>query len=158
MRHGIREGSSPRVRGSHRALQSQPMPMGIIPAGAGLTRTRLYRPSGPRDHPRGCGAHRPYVVPELSASGSSPRVRGSQIDDTFVVSRLGIIPAGAGLTHHPPHMVKNGRDHPRGCGAHKFHCELLSSIWGSSPRVRGSNSGVTLLRPARDHPRGCGAH
>ena len=71
------------------------------------------------------------------------------------------------------------RDHPRGCGAHATESHIVSFWRGSSPRVRGSRSSVTLsvvlhgIIPAGagltslsktaaaldwDHPRGCGAH
>ena len=50
-------GSSPRVRGSHSMHTRRDLWMGIIPAGAGLTRTPLFPRFLTRDHPRGCGAH-----------------------------------------------------------------------------------------------------
>ena len=73
----------------------------------------------------------------------------------------------------------NGRNHPRGCGAHCLFYRFVVAVMGSSPRVRGSQSGaepdvavrgiipagagLTALcdvkkARARDHPRGCGAH
>ena len=70
-------------------------------------------------------------------------------------------------------------DHPRGCGAHSPPNLTMSSLMGSSPRVRGSRHGRDGLCPwpgiipagagltkdnpefqdlLGDHPRGCGAH
>ena len=70
-------GSSPRVRGSH-ILQHRLIPdNGIIPAGAGLTFLRHAFIAVPRDHPRGCGAHRCLKRSPSPLAGSSPRVRGS---------------------------------------------------------------------------------
>ena len=50
----------------------------------------------------------------------------------------GIIPAGAGLTERRHKEICDGRDHPRGCGAHKTISYPIASNMGSSPRVRGS--------------------
>ena len=111
--------------------------------------------------------------------GSSPRVRGSLLRFDADLAPYGIIPAGAGLTRRMGNRRGGGRDHPRGCGAHKR--EQVESSWqmGSSPRVRGSpvamavpnatgriipaGAGLTrttasLLGSSWDHPRGCGAH
>ena len=70
-----------------------------------------------------------------------------------------------------------GRDHPRGCGGAMNSPPLFISVWGSSPRVRGSRkasqapcskagiipagAGEPRKRtrrddPTWDHPRGCG--
>ena len=51
------QGSSPRVRGSHRLSTIFGRYLGIIPAGAGLTRHNKKACHNLRDHPRGCGAH-----------------------------------------------------------------------------------------------------
>ena len=132
-----------------------------------------------RDHPRGCGAHAHLGEIQETLGGSSPRVRGSL--DCFVdcTLELGIIPAGAGLTHVSRAGHVSGRDHPRGCGAHNAKWFLTEKGKGSSPRVRGSQddaglaaqhrgiipagAGLTLHHCSshcryRDHPRGCGAH
>ena len=55
-----------------------------------------------------------------------------------LVSLLGIIPAGAGLTGEMERKGSTTRDHPRGCGAHLPHRSLMPYGVGSSPRVRGS--------------------
>ena len=173
------EGSSPRVRGSHRDVHDRMSGDGIIPAGAGLTRREEKLQRDGRDHPRGCGAHvcmNGFMVP---SEGSSPRVRGSQVNPALAPHFGGIIPAGAGLTLILHAMSYTSWDHPRGCGAHVFEREELDESLGSSPRVRGSlTMGMTLkylngIIPAGagltfhtytdagfsgDHPRGCGAH
>ena len=153
------QGSSPRVRGSPRAATTVIIFMGIIPAGAGLTREVVVAFLRLRDHPRGCGAHSYFIMTLESYRGSSPRVRGSL--QTMLIAYLvdGIIPAGAGLTKSVDVAA------------------FLEA--GSSPRVRGSQKAVEngytdsgiipagaglTRRPAkgvikwRDHPRGCGAH
>ena len=131
-------GSSPRVRGSLTRIIRLPLVSGIIPAGAGLTsrmRRGRYRC---RDHPRGCGAHDGFTVFRPEKWGSSPRVRGSQRAEMAVICFLGIIPAGAGLTRKLRATASSRRDHPRGCGAHTSGRLMVTTPWGSSPRVRGS--------------------
>ena len=111
--------------------------------------------------------------------GSSPRVRGSPGFLSGSCAASGIIPAGAGLTFMLALLSAAARDHPRGCGAHRYRIRYSAPASGSSPRVRGSRivrvsllatagiipagAGLTLHIPghrlsAGDHPRGCGAH
>ena len=131
------------------------------------------------DHPRGCGAHYGTRKRARCLLGSSPRVRGSHLRQGKDDSRLGIIPAGAGLTAVRLLSHSRRRDHPRGCGAHHWIFPSAVNWLGSSPRVRGSRynhrdhsadcgiipagAGLTRqwtgdLRGSWDHPRGCGAH
>ena len=133
----------------------------------------------PGDHPRGCGAHAINSRFTDDVRGSSPRVRGSLATSARRLCALGIIPAGAGLTHLLDAGGVPCGDHPRGCGAHGCPALPLVQDRGSSPRVRGSHlrlvvrvclggiipAGAGLTRPetrarrrCRDHPRGCGAH
>ena len=72
--------------------------LGIIPAHAGLTSVDDGRTAESRDHPRACGAHLDGTLPDKSISGSSPRMRGSQIAAHVIPLPDGIIPAHAGLT------------------------------------------------------------
>ena len=175
----ICSGSSPRVRGSLFCVFIRAGNCGIIPAGAGLT-PAMPRPNQPyRDHPRGCGAHCLTVICQRRGSGSSPRVRGSQVKVSSKCFNPGIIPAGAGLTASRRGRAAGRWDHPRGCGAHSRRATTIRWRSGSSPRVRGSpvlppnvkgtrgiipaGAGLTIpIMPiglARlDHPRGCGAH
>ena len=172
-------GSSPRVRGSLKKGDDDPLEVGIIPAGAGLTRLAAERERHSRNHPRGCGAHHPHHADRACEAGSSPRVRGSQQRILERFYRVGIIPAGAGLTPFSTPLFMDSRDHPRGCGAHPADSIDYQLKQGSSPRVRGSparlfttfsqlgiipaGAGLTFSRAklhstTRDHPRGCGAH
>ena len=167
------------MRGSPTADDEQAPTVGIIPAGAGLTRQTCRAACATEDHPRGCGAHRTSSTLSARYRGSSPRVRGSPRWLVVVSARRGIIPAGAGLTPVFSRYVSFIWDHPRGCGAHFLPVGLGMLSAGSSPRVRGSHwafiapiyiagiipagAGLTpasnpVDRPCRDHPRGCGAH
>ena len=131
-------GSSPRVRGSHADRVEATDDTGIIPAGAGLTPCRHSTARFPRDHPRGCGAHLVGIYRLSRRQGSSPRVRGSPASLHRSAGKLGIIPAGAGLTTSASRPKNGRRDHPRGCGAHLKGGVIPGEEVGSSPRVRGS--------------------
>ena len=106
-------------------------------------------------------------------------MRGSLLKCLDRWFRNGIIPAHAGLTSSISLPCALLRDHPRACGAHVMHPSQTSSMWGSSPRMRGSlllslcrlvaagiipaHAGLTFLDVSvdgkgKDHPRACGAH
>ena len=75
----LARGSSPRMRGAHKADTNRRMIDRIIPADAGSTRRPKPETTAQKDHPRGCGEH---SIPTFSGSnilGSSPRMRGAPI-------------------------------------------------------------------------------
>ena len=133
-----RPGSSPRMRGSLLIPQIIMILAGIIPAHAGLTDFLDSLFDSQWDHPRACGAHDPVIATIAEVLGSSPRMRGSPWRWYFIVIRLGIIPAHAGLTQRIRNRPRSCRDHPRACGAHPKHGLIRRAILGSSPRMRGS--------------------
>ena len=111
------------------------------------------------DHPRGCGEHETAY--------------------RFVIPFVWIIPADAGSTMPTPISRIPPRDHPRGCGEHLGEIDVLLTVLGSSPRMRGArilkiveihglgiipadagSTGIVLLSSSciQDHPRGCGEH
>ena len=117
--------------------------LGIIPAHAGLTPTHQYLCRVPGDHPRACGAH-PLSSALIEVSkGSSPRMRGSLPFSTISFITVGIIPAHAGLTFAALPRISALRDHPRACGAHCGYSIGAGCGAGSSPRMRGSLTGLT---------------
>ena len=131
-------GSSPRMRGSRiQEIEGEQL-AGIIPAHAGLTTRMLGAASARGDHPRACGAHTRTSSRHAREVGSSPRMRGSHVNPHARFSAVGIIPAHAGLTNHPPHQSQVSWDHPRACGAHQITTTLRRAAMGSSPRMRGS--------------------
>ena len=154
--------SSPRMRGSRINISRSDTLFGIIPAYAGLTQSNRCSKTTAWDHPRACGAHGAvsgageppvgssprmrdsHITKRLVAilRGSSPRMRGSLLLIVFLDFFLGIIPAHAGLTRSHIDMVAPSRDHPRACGAHIKQGIILAAGLGSSPRMRGSRSGV----------------
>ena len=77
IRQILRQGSSPRVRGTSRWLPLPTSIRGLIPAGAGNMR-RACRVCACRGaHPRGCGEHSDARTVACASKGSSPRVRGT---------------------------------------------------------------------------------
>ena len=156
---GCQAGSSPRVRGTPWLAPLGGGEMGIIPACAGNTRSVPQPWALRRDDPRVCGEHMPDTVRTSSATGSSPRVRGTH--DSL---RLAIV---------------DSADHPRVCGEHATAPSNSAPFKGSSPRVRGTRE-IDAQQPIRegiipacagntfgprygrrktwDHPRVCGEH
>ncbi len=172
-------GSSPRVRGTLDDAPKKGARRRFIPAGAGNTGA----PPAPRSsrpvHPRGCGEHLLLALSQRSRTGSSPRVRGTQLTIVSQIVNSRFIPAGAGNTPSGSMVRMFLTVHPRGCGEHLSHAHGKSTEAGSSPRVRGtlacrcSKKGIRRFIPAgagntegggkrwREgtvHPRGCGEH
>ena len=111
-------GSSPRMRGAHRACMSMKTWM--------------------RDHPRGCGEHLLAIDFPPCLPGSSPRMRGAPIGIIEDITIGRIIPADAGSTEHRRCIMNRIEDHPRGCGEHRQQRHRRISPAGSSPRMRGA--------------------
>ena len=94
----LREGSSPRLRGTLSNCVEIGCTIGIIPALAGNTLRQFSPPPIFGDHPRACGEHRQQVSSAWNKSGSSPRLRGTRAPTHASDSARGIIPALAGNT------------------------------------------------------------
>ena len=172
-------GSSPRMRGTLRHRKLAYSRHGIIPAYAGNTAKYLYTACRDRDHPRVCGEHLTLPVTRIRARGSSPRMRGTQLEALGRAGLRGIIPAYAGNTCASCRYTCSPRDHPRVCGEHKRDYIVRERRAGSSPRMRGTlqvapnaatyegiipaYAGNTMAyrrsrRAPWDHPRVCGEH
>ena len=175
----VRQGSSPRMRGTPIILPLTVFIHGIIPAYAGNTQNKSIVFVQRRDHPRVCGEHViGHDLPSLE-QGSSPRMRGTLISAVNPRFNHGIIPAYAGNTNGGCLRLICHRDHPRVCGEHSETKADNSSMTGSSPRMRGT---LTIPEDALltawiipayagntfppiycllfmwDHPRVCGEH
>ena len=115
----------------------------------------------------------------LNSRGSSPRLRGTQLNGTNPDATLRFIPAPAGNTGSVIPSALPRSVHPRACGEHKSEAPSVSKAVGSSPRLRGTQHIRTmrssLMRfipaPAGNtlssfhssllhtvHPRACGEH
>ena len=178
-RHGTREGSSPRMRGTPQEDHQTSFTNGIIPAYAGNTTYLTLALLAPRDHPRVCGEHAPPRAVSGCPWGSSPRMRGTLALRGSLCKLFGIIPAYAGNTRHRLSGRDISWDHPRVCGEHRDGGGRSVGLAGSSPRMRGTHGEFLEVRrrlgiiPAyagntydlfahaaryRDHPRVCGEH
>ena len=91
-------GSSPRVRGTLVICSIIKFIERFIPACAGNTPPYAGPPAWLAVHPRVCGEHGVFLLPQMSASGSSPRVRGTQVRRLAGLPPPRFIPACAGNT------------------------------------------------------------
>ena len=114
---GVRMGSSPQVRGRWRSKDRAHTSCGLIPAGAGQILVCSSGGTGPRAHPRRCGADALTTKTRRLLDGSSPQVRGRLIVNGWELAVRRLIPAGAGQMHSFPFFVKPRQAHPRRCGA-----------------------------------------
>ena len=172
-------GSSPRMRGKRVSRFCARRSGRIIPAHAGQTVATNTVLSIPSDHPRACGANPASCDTNISAAGSSPRMRGKLQGVRDRIRALRIIPAHAGQTVADCDDRAEIADHPRACGANRGLRAGRGPGRGSSPRMRGkldhehratvgiriipAHAGQTirslLVRYAPpDHPRACGAN
>ena len=89
-------------------------------------------------HPRVCGERRTVLYWHTIGYGSSPRVRGTQIDPKKRGVPNRVIPACAGnaIVEHPHGTTESG--HPRVCGERSLLRNPVQYCTGSSPRVRGT--------------------
>ena len=111
-------GSSPHVRGARGVTRGENGELGIIPACAGSTDSRMGGHAEIRDHPRMCGEHSSCTSTDARCSGSSPHVRGAPSDGGVEPCGRGIIPACAGSTDLYRDSLVLRWDHPRMCGEH----------------------------------------
>ena len=130
-----------------------------------------------RDHPRVCGEQLGAGVVAVGKKGSSPRVRGAEVDLRAPRPLSGIIPACAGSSSCRRGHCGRRRDHPRMCGEQSAAPCVEAAVPGSSPRVRGaehdgaradgdlgiipacagsSRTACACATCSRDHPRVCG--
>ena len=138
----LRRGSSPRARGTHPAARRHRVPRRFIPASAGNTREALRRFDFWPVHPRERGEHCVTTAGSKPADGSSPRARGTQIDERLSLVRKRFIPASAGNTWWTVRPAPPPAVHPRERGEHMGDCALTTPVFGSSPRARGTRAGA----------------
>ena len=110
----------------------------FIPAPAGNMYDRQGCNGGSPVHPRACGEHLTMRRFIFALIGSSPRLRGTSLDNR-VPDLLGrFIPAPAGNINRPPFLPPCAAVHPRACGEHLRTLRASRSVFGSSPRLRGT--------------------
>ena len=171
------DGSSPRVRRTDLHGKVAPTQHRFIPAGAGNSAGRIVSILDGPVHPRGCGEQGDDTAVTVSATGSSPRVRGTGGKALDLIRGKRFIPAGAGNSAPPCRRSRPRSVHPRGCGEQYVMEFTVIDRAGSSPRVRGTGPGNPRAQQARRfipagagnradrdavirrnpvHPRGCG--
>ena len=130
-------GSSPRVRGAELESVRAEHDRGIIPARAGSRPLPSVRPASRWDHPRACGEQPSYGEHMAHLSGSSPRVRGADLDTVVSLLVDGIIPARAGSSPTTPSAPSTRWDHPRACGE-QFSLRMAQLVLSGSSARAGS--------------------
>ena len=133
--------------------------------------------SGSAVHPRGCGERPLMDGVEVQCRGSSPRVRGTEMELRQAETVYRFIPAGAGNGVQLELWTQTLPVHPRGCGERLCYQAPDFGCHGSSPRVRGTvkfykagavwhrfipagagngSKGHPQQQSGTVHPRGCG--
>ena len=153
-------GSSPLARGKLVRLESNGYPVGLIPARAGKTATRLSRMLSLRAHPRSRGENQRLPLLTPVEEGSSPLARGKLPKWVRACASRGLIPARAGKTgvYGGASQTMSGssplaRGKPRqdkGRGSHRgliparagktSHHDLSKVRTWAHPRSRGENA------------------
>ena len=135
-------GSSPRVRGTPLTPKPRTEAHRFIPACAGNARRRAAHTASRPVHPRVCGERFPISRRQCRPRGSSPRVRGTLRNDDANPGLLRFIPACAGNAGYRVFRFATLGVHPRVCGERRCSSSTSRRSVGSSPRVRGTRSGV----------------
>ena len=133
-----RRGSSPRVRGTGLVAFDDGFAFRFIPACAGNSATHHRTWRGRPVHPRVCGEQISRAGAASGVGGSSPRVRGTDIQDGIPEGSARFIPACAGNRCSPLSRSSATAVHPRVCGEQVQRSPILTPSGGSSPRVRGT--------------------
>ena len=100
-------------------------------------------------HPRVCGERITQLANAPTGFGSSPRVRGTHDGPDHILVQRRFIPACAGNATSDATLVAMSAVHPRVCGERWYGHARPRLQYGSSPRVRGTQS-VHLLRQLLD--------
>ena len=150
-------GSSPRVRGTDRATKSCGAQRRFIPACAGnrvnVSTARLRKPV----HPRVCGEQPFAEASQAWQLGSSPRVRGTGVDDGGHQIDIRFIPACAGNSTGSGRRLVPLPVHPRVCGEQNHANSAICCRKRFIPACAGNRQAQPARRVARAvHPRVCG--
>ena len=132
-------GSPPRVRGTGINFRSFPWISRITPACAGNSQFLVFCQQRLQDHPRVCGEQGNIWYHSKHGIGSPPRVRGTGKGRAPGGKLLRITPACAGNSRPPTRCSPASRDHPRVCGEQLLAEINFKPLWGSPPRVRGTD-------------------
>ena len=137
--HGT--GSSPRVRGTRVRIELPMVRRRFIPACAGNSSPTASPARLAKVHPRVCGELAAGdVIPPEGPNGSSPRVRGTPVEDEARRRDHRFIPACAGNSvPMPSGCPDRSGSSPRVRGTRIMASLRFGRTRGSSPRVRGTH-------------------
>ena len=93
-----------------------------------------------------CGEQSADSLADSEGNGSSPRVRGTVCVGSNLQAACRFIPACAGNRLHTRHLLTSRPVHPRVCGEQTDGRRTGLFEVGSSPRVRGTDSGSGASR------------
>ncbi len=151
-------GSSPRLWGTRDRCPTSPVVERFIPTPVGNT-TPMARLRGNMAvhphacgehslvpkliswasvHPHACGEHNNSVGPIIMICGSSPRLWGTPVRLPSQPSAIRFIPTPVGNTISSPRTPPARAVHPHACGEHVSKKTKRSTIFGSSPRLWGT--------------------
>ena len=137
-RMNVRDGSSPRARGTANPLRAIAAGFRFIPACAGNSLTRRRRVALTPVHPRVRGEQLHGLRMLDPAIGSSPRARGTGSPHRPCAHPGRFIPACAGNSNPAPRQRLNRPVHPRVRGEQGALRHGVGKGLGSSPRARGT--------------------
>ena len=135
-------GSSPCGRGSHAVGCRDVLPAGFIPARTGEPCSRHRASPAQWVHPRADGGADETTYRRRLDQGPFPRGRGSPIRRTVRHTVRGFIPARTGEPRSRAGPCRPRRVHPRADGEAATSLNSHPAWQGSSPRGRGSHTGV----------------
>ena len=135
-------GSSPRLRGTHNQSQAGRWDRRFIPAFAGNAQARQPSSLSSAVHPRVCGERIAADQEQQDGAGSSPRLRGTRVEDVARYCTHRFIPAFAGNACHWSASTHPLSVHPRVCGERPCDPGARDPNGGSSPRLRGTRGRV----------------
>ncbi len=153
----VKDGSSPRTRGTASGMPGWQTGFRFIPADAGNSKCACLLFCHSAVHPRGRGEQEVMPTYLHLTCGSSPRTRGTVRMQAFKSSRSRFIPADAGNRAVTGYLVLACAVHPRGRGEQISALSLKSSALRFIPADAG-NSHFQLARIGwrAVHPRGRG--
>ena len=125
----------------------------ITPADAGKTKLTPQKTYIIRDHPRGCGENPTRIHRFCCNKGSPPRMRGKRDLIAGILLDRRITPADAGKTLVQWSIVRDTRDHPRGCGENDDAARKKTDAEGITPADAGKTGGhVATVRDGVGSP------
>ena len=145
-RSSVINGSSPRVRGTAGRHVLVHELARFIPACAGNGPTSASPTPRSTVHPRVCGERPGVERPGPGNAGSSPRVRGTEVEDRPDTKPVRFIPACAGNGWADAFVGSASSVHPRVCGERDPEVDHVLHGDGSSPRVRGTGRATAQHR------------